>query len=296
MIYVRLISGLGNQLFQYAMGRRLSLELNVPLKLDLSFYESQTLRSYRLDKYLVNAEIANEKEIERLTGIYGKQDIYSKVFRRIESRLSKHRRRIFKQENWWSFEPELFRVSSPVYLDGYWQHHKYFEQFPAKILEELSVKDTSHPMYQQAKNQIANAGESVSVHIRRSDYLTDPNANNTMGVLPLDYYYQAVSHMKANLENPSFFIFSDDQNWVRENLNIDAPVCYVDFDNGQSEYLELELMSKCRHNIIANSSFSWWGAFLNSNREKLVTAPKNWVSSPSLNEHVQIVFPSWHKI
>ncbi len=121
MIIVRVISGLGNQLFQYSIGRQLSLARNVPLKLDTSFFKSQSLRSYKLNHYNIEAEIATAKEVEDFLHIQNSKSAGSRILRRIERLLPKEKRRVYKQANWWTYEPELLKTNSKVYLDGYWQ-------------------------------------------------------------------------------------------------------------------------------------------------------------------------------
>jgi hypothetical protein len=130
----------------------------------------------------------------------------------------------------------------------------------------------------------------VSVHVRRGDYVSDKNANSLMGVLPVNYYLSAIRHMRENVKDAYFYFFSDDLDWVKDNVQTDANCEFVE---AGTDYIELDLMSQCRHNVIANSSFSWWGAFLNQNPEKIVVAPRQWVIPPAINNQVNIQFPSW---
>lgn len=293
MIIVKLISGLGNQLFQYAVGRQLSITRNVPLKLDVSFFKSQKLRNYKLDQYNIQAEIATEQEIAHFLNVYDSKSIFARIYRRSERLLPKNRWRLYKQANWWTYEPDVLKVSSNVYLDGYWQHYKYFERFPSLIYNELTVKEPFNNSFSTLAKTINNHRSSVSIHIRHGDYISDSNANNLMGVLPLEYYYRAIQAIREQVNNPVFFIFSDNLGWVRDNLVISEQVVYVEAEGGEKDYLELQLMSKCHHNIIANSTFSWWGAFLNQAPDKIVIAPGRWVVPQELNKNVKLLFPSW---
>lgn len=293
MIIVKLISGLGNQLFQYAVGRQLSIKKGVDLKLDISFFEKQHLRSFKLNMFNIDAQIATTDEIDRFIKVYKEENLSSKVYRKVEKLLPRTKRKLFKEESPWQFEPDLFRVSSNTYIDGYWQHYKYFENISPLLLKELVVKEAYSLPVQDISETITKDENSVSIHIRRGDYLTDKEAFQLMGLMPIAYYSLAINHIKKHISNPNFYIFSDDMNWVKSNLKIDAPSYYV---NGGKDYIELELMSKCKHNIIANSSFSWWAAFLNKNQNKIVIAPAKWVVPPEINKKIDLTFPSWIKI
>ncbi len=293
MVISKIISGLGNQLFQYAVGRQISIEKRVSLKLDITFFESQDLRSYKLNNYNINADIASSEEVKYFLYKYNNSLLPSKVLRKVEKLLPRTKRKLFKEEVPWQFEPELFKVSSNIYIDGYWQHYKYFENIDPVIFKELTIKNPYTDFAKSTMNDINNNESSVSIHIRRGDYITDKQANNLMGVLPLSYYYSAVDMIKQRIVNPTFYIFSDDLDWARNNLKISSSCYYID---GGKDYFDLDLMSNCKHNIIANSSFSWWGAFLNTNINKIVIAPKQWVLSENINKNIELIFPSWIKI
>lgn len=296
MVYTRLISGLGNQLFQYAIGRQIALLNNIDLKLDTRFFDSQDLRNYKLDSYAIKAKQAAANEIEAILRVYSSPALYARFYRRLETYLPKRYHRCFKEKEWWLYEPDLFNTSSTVYLDGYWQHYKYFENLNPLILEELKIKHVYPDEAQVFREIIERDCSAVSIHIRRGDYITDTNANKLMGVLPLHYYHSGIAYLKSKVANPTFYIFSDDLQWASTNLSGIGAVQFIDIDGGRQEQIELELMSKCRHNIIANSSFSWWGAFLNRNPDKIVVAPRQWVRVPEVNTRIQLQFPSWMKL
>lgn len=296
MIFVRLISGLGNQLFQYTIGRQLSIVRKVPLKLDISFFSDQKLRNFKLNHYNITAEIATDREVQSFLKVYKSNGPFTKIYRKVERHLPKKWHTLYKQTNWWAYEADLLKVSSNVYLDGYWQHHQYFQNIDSAVFNELTLKESYNlsPGYNFSDLQCMES--SVSVHVRRGDYISDPNANNLMGVLPIEYYLSAIDVILQKVSNPCFFVFSDDLNWVRNNLKFPGSVKFVEIENGKWDYVELDLMSKCRHNIIANSTFSWWGAFLNRNPDKIVIAPDKWVVPQELNDKVKLQFPSWIKL
>ncbi|RYX87554.1 alpha-1,2-fucosyltransferase, partial [bacterium] len=153
-----------------------------------------------------------------------------------------------------------------------------------EILKELSVNPVYLTGIDNYINDITNSENAVSVHIRRGDYITDKEANSLMGVMPISYYNAAMEIINKKISKPEFYFFSDDLNWVKENFKGDN---YHYIDSGK-DYTDLHLMQICKHNIIANSSFSWWGAFLNKNLNKIVIAPKNWVSNPEINKKIEI--------
>jgi hypothetical protein len=296
MVIVKLISGLGNQLFQYALARQLALKNNVPLMLDTSFFDSQHLRSYKLNHYHIAATIANPNQINKMHGGRAKKIISPRLYYRLERLFLKYNR-YYKEPKWWDYNPDLlYHTPANIYLDGYWQCYKYFEDINPAIFNELSLKDTTEHDSYPFLNAVMQQDSSVSIHIRRGDYITDTVANNLMGVLPLSYYHQAIKYMSEQVIAPNFYIFSDDLNWAADHLKIVAPVTFVDMAGGSKDYLELDLMSRCTHNIIANSSFSWWGAFLNQHPGKIVIGPQNWVKQPEINKEINLLFPQWIKM
>jgi hypothetical protein len=296
MVIVKLISGLGNQLFQYAVGRELSLRSGQPMKLDLSFYASQSLRSYKLSNFNINAEIAGDEELSRFLKRYTSRQMFQRIVRNIGQTFPRRFHRLVKEGGEWSYDPEILNLKGDKYLLGYWQHYKYFEKINTRIFYELTVRDEYKTPFAREYNMIDADPGSVSLHIRRGDYITDPEANAKIGTLPLSYYERAVRLLREKVANPSFYVFSDDLDWVKDNLKLPGAVTYMDIDNGSKDYIELELMSHCRYNIIANSSFSWWGAFLNRSPDKLVIAPAQWVRDDELNRRIQIQLPGWIKV
>lgn len=296
MIIVRLIGGLGNQLFQYCVGRQLAMQRQVSLKLDLSVYDNDVSRECRLSFFRVNYAIASAKEVDALVAIYEKDALYAKVYRKLEKKfLPKYRRKYFVERDYYVFEPDLLKVGSNVLLEGFWQHHRYYLDLPQQILTEFTLKNEFVENY-GILDQIAADHCSVSVHIRRGDYVSDPNNLSWFGILPPDYYQRAMAYIESKIKNPRYYVFSDDLDWAREHLTVNTEAVYVDIAGGQKEYLELEAMRRCRHHIIANSSFSWWGAFLNENLDKLVIAPSKWLAQEALNRNVQIQMPAWIKL
>lgn len=296
MITVRLIGGLGNQLFQYTIGRMLAIQNRVPLQLDTSVYNHPDAKSYKLHYFNINAAIAKTKEVDRINNLYESNALYPKLFRSAERRfLPKYKWRYYKEAGYYQYDSQLMQVKSPVLLEGFWQHYKYYQNIHPAILQELTLREQYQTGAPPILSEIEQDIHAVSMHIRRGDYVSDPNNLNYFGVQPVSYYKKAMEYMKAHLKTPVFYVFSDDLNWVKANLNIDEQAVYVNME-GDKDYLELYAMSRCRHHIIANSSFSWWGAFLNKRPDKIVVAPAQWLADEEENKHVAIQLPEWIKM
>ena len=280
MIITKLKGGLGNQLFQYAIGRAAALHHKLPLKLDLTVFENYKLHNgYRLDQFAIQAGIATENDIINLKG--GNNVLFSALRK---AGLFK-RKSYFKEKRSSYFDARVFK-NKFVYLDGYWQNELYFSNIREVLLRELSPINSMNDLGCDYL-ELINKSNSVSLHVRRGDYLNLKNIN----VLDVDYYMKAVEHIRKNVEKPTFFIFSDDLDWCKKSLGFLDGCIYV--DQTQTEIDDLKLMSFCRHNIIANSSFSWWGAWLNQNPKKTVIAPKDWMLNDPGSSNV--ILSDWVK-
>lgn len=281
MIIVKLMGGLGNQMFQYAFGRGVSLTKQVELKLDLSWFENlpskDTIRVYELDTFNINPIFATADEINKIKGIY------RVIPRRVCNFVSKigisfGNSHFIEKE--YKYDSNVFQNNT--YFEGFWQSYRYFDAFKDKIMTELTCKLPLEGKNRESSVKIQSC-EAVSLHIRRGDYVSNTHASNFHGVSPLDYYYKAIDFISKQVEEPSFFIFSDDIAWVKENLKTEYPTTFVDHNNVKQGFEDMRLMSLCKHNIIANSTFSWWGAYLNRYEKKNVIAPKKWFNDPSID-------------
>lgn len=286
LVVSQIIGGLGNQMFQYATGRAISLNSDVPLVLDVSGYANYRLHNgFELFKVFNFApSIATKKDIYSVLGWRS-----GKIFRKIMMRPSGI---IFRDpkmivEPYSHYWPEITNVSRCCYLAGYWQSEKYFKNVETTIRADFTFKNTPSQLNAELAEQIRQV-DAVSLHVRRGDYAKDLKANATHGLCSLDYYQSAVRWISDQIKQPHFFVFSDDIDWVTNNLRIDFPCHYVDHNQGVESYNDMNLMSMCRHNIIANSSFSWWGAWLNKSPEKIVIAPKKWFAD---GREVKDLFP-----
>lgn len=278
MIVVRLIGGLGNQLFQYAAGRRLALVQRAELKLDVTGLgnpESRAVRHYELAPFNKLQTFASPQEISKYT--QPSSGMLTRLIRRI-TRKSPQFPMSYIKEKHFQFDPYILDLPDEVYLDGYWQSERYFSDIAEIIRKELTVKVPLSGRNSELASQIQGC-QAVSLHVRRGDYVTEPVTNQVHGICGLDYYSQAVAHISSKVNEPVFFVFSDDPAWAREHLALSYPVHIVDHNDVDQGYEDLRLMSLCRHHITANSSFSWWGAWLNPLPDKIVVAPERWFNN-----------------
>src|SRR3989344_317166 len=266
MIIIKLNGGLGNQMFQYSLGRKLSLKNNDALKLDLSDFTKDNPRSYGLGHFNIIENFASDEDINKIKK--------SGVWKLIDKLKPYYKRSVIKYKGY-DFDPNILKLSGNFYLDGYWQSEKYFQDIENIIRKEVAIKNPIENKYADLISQIKNTN-SVSIHIRRGDYITNKKFSKVYNLLDEKYYQKAVRFIAEKINDPYFFIFSDDINWVKQNLNIPYPKIFVSGENEIKNYEELILMSFCKHNIIANSSFSWWGAWLNKNADKIVISPDKW--------------------
>jgi hypothetical protein len=272
MIIVKLIGGLGNQMFQYAVGRRLALKLNVELKLDITGFDNYKLRKYSLSNFKIQENIATLQEINSLTKPTISQRLCTKILH-----MRPKDPKTYVCEKQFHFDPNILNLFGDVYMEGYWQSEKYFVDIAEIIRQEFTLKDPQVGKNSELAEHIASS-ESVSIHIRRGDYVSDSRTNKLHGCCNIEYYICCLEHLTQIIANPHLYIFSDDPSWVSENLKITYPMTIIDQNRIEKDYEDLRLMSQCRHHIIANSTFSWWGAWLNPRIDKIVIAPKQWFS------------------
>lgn len=290
MIVVQLRGGLGNQLFQYALGRRLAIDRDVPLKLDTSRFRYDGQRFFRLDRYNINVEVASREDVLRAKGGAG----FVGRMVRLSDRLRPYYRRRIVNEAPIGFDQNILGVPRTAYLQGYWQDERYFRSIGSLLRTEVSLKGRPSPASERLAQEIA-AHDSVGLHVRRGDYVSHPAASQEFWVLPQSYYLTASKYFADQLADPRFYLFSDDLDWVRDNLRLDWPTKIVSHNSQATDYEDLWLMSLCRHQIIANSSFSWWSAWLNAYSQKMVIAPAKWFRDPGKNAEFSLP-PDWIRI
>ncbi len=272
MIISNIIGGLGNQMFQYAAGRALALSLNTELYLDIGGFDSYRLHNgFQLSHvFSLPARISGHSDTRKLLGWQA-----SKIRILSHPKFAWLRKRALVVEPYFDFWAGFFDAPSDCYISGYWQSEKYFAKHADRIREEFSfhlqLDDRNAEIVRRMKGS-----NSVSLHIRRGDYVNNPKTLAVHGLCDIDYYQAAVELVSARVVSPSFFVFSDDIAWARENLKMVFPCEFIGHNQGEDSYKDMQLMSVCSHHIIANSSFSWWGAWLNPEPQKIVIAPKKW--------------------
>jgi hypothetical protein len=274
MIITQLKGGLGNQLFQYALGRRLAIDRNVPLKLDLSWYSTQSLRSYQLDHFQIEAQIATQQELAAIIKSHWR-GLSSRLFHAVQRRLPYYRRTKINEKKI-SYDPNILKAPRNVVINGYWQSEKYFKPIQDLIRKEFQLKAPLSHSAQSWLEKIKN-GASASIHIRRGDYTRNP----THGLLPVEYYRKAAAHIAQISPDTTYYIFSDDMNWAQKHIDFIKRIEFVQVISDQRDEEELILMSQSQHHIIANSSYSWWGAWLGKDQDGIVIAPMNWFNDTS---------------
>lgn len=293
MICSNIIGGIGNQMFQYAAGRSLACAHGTELYLDLRDYDEYRLhQGFELNEvFKCNPRVATQSEIY---GYFGWRSIKLAKKMLCQPCASHLRGRHYIVEPHFHYWPDFFSLSNNVYLRGYWQSEKYFEQIADVIRSDFEFSS----LLMGKNNDIASLmckTHSVSVHVRRGDYVTNATTNRVHGVCSLEYYLKAIEFISQRIESPVFYFFSDDMPWVRKNLIVKHKCNFIEHNIDAQSFIDMRLMSLCQHHIIANSSFSWWGAWLGKNREKIVIAPERWFRLPSIN--TQDVCPaSWIRL
>jgi hypothetical protein len=272
MIVVKIKGGLGNQMFQYAIAKAFSLELKRKFKLDISIFEWYKLHNYGLHNFNIQPQFYIPVSKRRLKII--------KLFNKIVSYNED-----FHQFN---YNPNLIHSKfDRIFLEGYFQSQKYFIKYEDEIRKDFQIVT---PLKQQTSEmvELMQSVNAVSIHFRRGDYV----GNGVHETDKTDYYKEAMKIIESKVENPVYFLFSDDIPWVKENFTTNFDTHYVDFNDASTNFEDIKLMSSCKHNIMANSSFSWWGAWLNTNSTKIVIAPKLWFNDPKINTS-DVIPESW---
>ncbi|CAG1020068.1 GDP-Fuc:beta-D-Gal-1,3-alpha-D-GalNAc-1, 3-alpha-GalNAc-diphosphoundecaprenol alpha-1,2-fucosyltransferase [Patescibacteria group bacterium] len=274
MIIVNIIGGLGNQMFQYAAGRALSIARNEILLLDIGDFSGYGLhQGFELQRLFdCSIHIASRQAIKSVLGWQAYPLLKRGLTRQYGSIF---RKSCFVIEPYFEYWSGFRDLSNNVYLQGYWQSERYFENIADVIRGDFVFKLPMNAINIDVSEKIASVN-SVSLHIRRGDYVSNPVNLTIHGLCRLDYYQSAIDLIVSKVSQPHFFVFSDDIVWAKTNLKFDFAVDYISHNVGTESYNDMRLMSLCQHHIIANSSFSWWGAWLNQNPNKIVIAPKRW--------------------
>lgn len=279
MIIVKVIGGLGNQLFQYATARRLSVTRDTELKLDISDFADYH-RYYLLDRFNIQANLANKNEIRKFRR-YKKSRL--RIFGRFYNAFFANESKYIEEKRY-GFNPEILSLGDNIYLDGFWQTEKYFKDIKNLLFEEFKPRNPVQEYYREIIEKIKNT-ESVAVHFRRGDYVSNKKLVEIYGTPSLKYYITAAQIIKEKIPTAIFFLFSDNIEWVKKNISLPGEIIYVSKETSDCEDEELFTMSFCKHYIISNSTFSWWGAWLSTihnNHNKIIIAPQQWFKDESI--------------
>jgi len=310
MIIVRFQGGLGNQMFQYAFGRALSLANNTELVLDSSAYgneesdpEKKDIRAFGLKYYNLSARVANPQELKFWAKYYA-PGIWPKFYRKFY-RLGPYLKKKFiiePQSHSFIFDQNVFKypLTGTVGLSGYWQTEKYFKNISETIRKEFTLKGSFSNTAASAIADIQKCPVPVLVQIRRGDYAKSAELQNRFGLLGTDYFRRGLKFIADKVNQPiTVFFVSDDVSWVTERLSeiLIPEVNAHSFISrpGLRDYEEMLVMGYCRHSVISNSSYAWWGAWLGTAPDKIVVAPKSWVITPGVGP-LDILPQSWHGI
>ncbi|MEI7525474.1 MAG: alpha-1,2-fucosyltransferase [Mariniphaga sp.] len=296
MIIVKLLGGLGNQMFQYATGLSLAHRNNAFLKLDIGELVDRTpkpdftYRDFELDYFDLQPCFSTPQD----------KAIFFQDNSLLKKKIIDFKKKLgvihIHCEKSMTFDPGVLSAGANTYLSGYWQCEKYFMDVKDLVVDSFSLRSefldavNDSPVLGSIRDQISNS-QSVSVHFRRGDYINNSMIGAIHGICSAEYYDSAIKYFSSISGNIRFFLFSDDPEWVLENVKIPFPFTVIPANPG---YADLYLMSLCKHNIIANSSFSWWGAWLNKNPDKIVIAPQKWFRDAARNrESTDIVPLGW---
>lgn len=281
MIIVRLKGGMGNQLFQYALGRALSLRNNTEVGLDTSFYSNPGIpvRTYDLDLFNIDAKVLSRNDIPVLRRSYG-TGLFGRIVAKIRTRLMP----TIGTERGFAFNEKLFSAGPNIYLDGYWQNPTYFEGYEDVIRRDLKITaqltDSIIALQKKIEGSI-----SVCMHVRRGDYVGNP----VHDVVTPEYYTKAIELLKMKVPViERVYVFSDDIDWCMNTFQLDIPTTFVGQEYaGERAIGHLALMQTCKHFIIPNSSFSWWAAWLGTDSAKVVIAPEQWFGNSAIDTSVR---------
>lgn len=270
MVVVRISGGLGNQLFQYAFGQYVAEKIKTNVLYDIQTELNManfTSRDFALSNFNLKLDRASKKDIRsmRFFSSCNLQRFERKVvqmypFINTKYYIEKNFQSVFLQD-----------VKDNCYYDGYWQLYKYLDTIESLLKTQIVLNDGFLKEYADLTKQISNS-QSVSIHIRRGDYISIKANANMFITCGLDYYYSAINYVHSLFNDIKFYIFSDDIEWAKKHF-VGNQFCFME---ANEPFVDLYLMSLCRHNIIANSTFSWWGAWLNRNLHKVVISPNEW--------------------
>ena len=313
MIVAKIMMGLGNQMFQYAAARSLSLTLNEPFKLDISSYEGYKLRKYELEDFFeLSPSIANKDEMSEFVFSHPVRRAWNKIFpgnrlrslpyeeKKIARRVygifyifsPPHKRGVY-EERGFHFDNRFFKSNRTVYLKGYWMSYKYFEDHEVVIKKDFTIRKEKIVHLKELVEEI-NGCNSVAVHIRCTDR-KDAGNLELYGEIPASYFKEGIEHIRQKKGNVHLYIFSDDIELAKGYIPSNLPHTFVSTNITKSAIEDLYLMTECKNVVMTNSTFSWWAAYLNRHNDKIIIVPERWYNVAPYN-YQDVYYPSWIKI
>ena len=285
-LIVKFNGGLGNQMFQLAFGRAVEKKTGLKTIFDMSFFKKNYSRPFELNVFNANVE-GVEDFLTKL-----KIELIWKLRKKLAGK--KFMGTVVYSEPCFEYDRNALEPEAGTFFEGFFQSEKYFKEVEQDLREDFRFKVLPDAQNQQTIEKIQSTN-SVSLHIRRGDYVQKKRYQNVYATCSLDYYKRGVELIAEKHENPTLFIFSDDIEWVKENLKLPYESVYVSHNTGAKSFEDMRLMSLCRHNVIANSSFSWWAAWLNNNKEKIVIAPQRWFKDEKIVQ-TDVIPENWIRI
>lgn len=321
MIVLEMDSGLGNQMFKYAAARALAHKhkTDLYLNVDVACAEGYGIgQTYQLDKFNISATHATREELKQFDAeswlyayyVWARSALRElRIVRALAKLLksngvnvskmapvgTKNKKKMFHEvDEDWAFKPQFLELPDNILLKGYFPSYKYFENIKEIILKEFTLRDELSKESKAVESQIMSSN-SISIHFRRGDVVSNLTYKSWYeGVVTDNYYNNAIKYFREQVESPHFFVFSNEIEWVKQNFKFPGQVTFVDHNKPETGYEDLYLMSKCKHNVTTGcSSFSWWGAYLNTNPNKIVLRAKNMNYHPHLNHTEDFYLPDW---
>jgi len=277
-------------MFQYAVGRALAVKRHAMLKLDTAAFGQYRLRSYALQHFCIDASELTESERAGLKLSTGRRWRAGWIVARLVRGTSLP----IVRESSFLFDPTVLDAPAECYMEGYWQSPKYFSRIEPQIRKELMVREPLVGQNLEISRRITDC-VAVSLHVRRGDYANSEQTNRFHGTCGPEYYDAAEKHLRERIGPMQLFVFSDEPDWAEANLRFRSPATILRHNGPERDYEDLRLMTMCRHHIIANSTFSWWGAWLCQNPGKLVIAPKNWFREAN-HSTADLIPDSWIRL
>ena len=289
MIITQLSGGLGNQMFQYAAGLRLATHHDVHLKMDISSFKETKNHSFRLDSFENDASIATSREIDII-----KRNAIQRTTSIFKWRYEKM---ALLEENSYAYQPIIENSERDTYLSGNWRSTKYFREIEDHVRSHFTPKKVLLEKMEPTVNAIKEMKCPVGLHVRRRGRVDDPSTHAYYGDCDVSYYHSAIDKICEQCDDVELLVFSDNLAWAKEHIKTTVSTRFVESFQDEHPVFDMYLMSHCHHNIIANSLYSWWSAWLNEHPNKMVMAPEKWFQNSEMYNYISALIPeNWIKL